>query len=99
MAKRNQRRLLSQTDIAGGLATRQARELVEAKLLAGRLLSELARLECPPAQMGTALAIVVGAIAAQIRGAAREDFYERFLSAARAYEEATAGSARDTTRH
>ena len=81
------------------MTSQQARKLVEAKLLAGRLIPELATIDCPPAVMGAALAIVVGTVAAQVRVEAREDFYEKFLSAARAYEEMATGRARETQKH
>ena len=96
---RNFRRLLSHADIGGRVASRQVRALIEAKVLAGRLIPELATMDCPPIVMGTALAIVVGAVAAQVRVEAREDFYERFLSAARACEGVTGGRAREMQKH
>jgi len=99
MVTRNLRRLQPHTDIGGRVASRQVRALIEAKVLASRLIPGLATIDCPPAVMGTALAIVVGAVAAQIRVDAREDFYERFLSAARACEGVTAGRARETQKH
>jgi len=96
---RNFRGLLYTATRGAGTPPRQAGALAGAKVLVSHLIPQLASIDCPPAVMGTALAIVVGAIAAQIKVGAREDFYEKFLSAARACEEATAGRIRETRIH
>lgn len=96
---RGLRRLLYRTDVGACAPSRQAQALAEAKVLADHLIPELATIKCSPIVMGTALAIVVGAVAAQIRVAARDDFYERFLSAARACEDAMDERARETLKH
>ena len=95
----NYRRLVYPMPGEAGSPSRQALTLADAKLLARRLLPELATIECPPAVVGTALAIVVGAVAARITVAAREDFYEKFLSAARACEEAMDRRECETRKH
>ncbi len=60
----------------------QNHALTEAKTLALQIVAELSGINCPLAVMGTALAIVVGAIAAQVDFLSRESFYEQFVSAA-----------------
>jgi hypothetical protein len=99
MTARNLRRLLSQADSEGHMTCRQAQKLVEAKMMASHVILELATIESPPAVIGTALAIVVGTVAAQVCAEAREDFYGKFLSAARACEKATAGRPQGAPRH
>jgi hypothetical protein len=60
-----------------------AQGLAEAKLVARYLMTELAKVDCSLAVMGTALAMLLGAVALQVRFEAREDFYQDFLLAAR----------------
>jgi hypothetical protein len=60
--------------------------LTEAKVLACELSSELAAIDCPLAVLGTALAIIVGTIAAQVDTSSRDGFYEKFIEAAQESE-------------
>lgn len=62
------------------------RSLAEAKVIARSLLTEFAHIDCSLAVMGTALAILLGAVAVQIRSELKENFYEDFLLAARESE-------------
>lgn len=99
MMTRNLRRLLSDADNRGRALLRQVRMLAKAKLLAGRLIPELTTMDCPPAVMGAALAIVVGTVAGHLGLEAREDFYEKFLSAARACEGVASRGAQEMRKH
>lgn len=60
--------------------------LADAKALAAGLSVDLETIDCPPAVLVTALAIVVGHVAGQIDASAREGFYDYFLMAARESE-------------
>ena len=60
--------------------------LAEAKSIARHLLTEFAKVDCSLADMGTALAILLGAVAHRVRFEAKENFYQDFLLAARESE-------------
>ncbi len=64
----------------------EARGLAEAKGVARSLLTEFARADCTLAVTGTALAILLGAVAAQVRPESKENFYQDFLLAAQESE-------------
>ncbi len=49
-------------------------------------LTEFGRVDSSPAVMGTALAILLGAVAVQVPFESKENFYQEFLVAAREAE-------------
>ncbi len=55
-------------------------------MVARHLLAEFARVDCSLAVMGTALAILLGAVAVQVPFEWKENFYQDFLLAARESE-------------
>ncbi len=60
-----------------------SQRLAEAKAIAVQLNLELATIGCSPVVLGTALAIIVGHIAAQLDASDRVGFYAAFVLAAR----------------
>lgn len=68
------------------VAEHEGRGLAEAKGVARYLLTEIGRADCTLAVTGTALAILLGAVAAQVRPESKEDFYQDFLLAAQESE-------------
>jgi len=64
----------------------EARGLTEAKAVARYLLAECCRIDCSLAVMGTALAILLGAVAVQVPFEAKENFCQDFMLATRESE-------------
>ena len=64
----------------------EARALAEAKAVAKHLLAAFTRTDCSLAVMGTAIAILLGAVAVQVPFESKENFYQDFLLAARESE-------------
>lgn len=60
-----------------------AQPVTVAKALARQLIFEFGRIDLPKAIVGTALAMVVATIAAELTPAHREGFYEKFITAVR----------------
>jgi hypothetical protein len=83
MATKNVRKSLYPT---GPELVGTAQPMTVAKFLARQLISEFGRIDLSVAVVGTALAIVVSTIAAKIAPAHRDDFYEKFITAARESE-------------
>ena len=68
------------------VAEDEGRGLAEAKRVARYLLTEIARADCTLAVTGTALATLLGAVAAQVRPESKENFYQDVLLAAQESE-------------
>ncbi len=68
----------------GGLSRRRSfqHDLLEARLLGRRILSGIADGAPRPHVAGLALAVALGAVAAELDAAAREEFFDRVVEAA-----------------